>query len=265
MERISPSLLGLSLTSAIALFAHATLCHAGISDLRCESESKLCWIAVAGAITAQDALAAARIPGQIPKGTRVLFASLESPGGDVDAAISIGRVLRSLQVHAQVGPDRSCVSACVLLLAGATTRSIATKGRVGIHRLYTTSTSAKDYDSLQRAYRQIDAKVKAYLSDINVPESLYEAMMQYSPEKVHFLSKSELATYHLSMTDQVAEDLANSRAAARYGLSKPEYLRRSAQVTQQCDRHLEEFNRSLNNDLVIRYSECRESILRGSK
>ena len=68
--------------------------------------------------------------------TRVVQVYVDSPGGDLDAAMRIGRLLReSAPVTATVAPGAVCVSACVLSLVGATTRIIG--GKVAIHRPYT--------------------------------------------------------------------------------------------------------------------------------
>jgi ATP-dependent protease ClpP protease subunit len=254
----------ITLAGAILSCAYTAICQADIGTKGCDATMKMCWYKISGTITAQDAQAAAKIPAHVPPGNQ-LFVLLESPGGDVDAAIAIGRILRNRGAIAQIMPNRVCASACVLLLAGATNRVIPTTARVGIHRLYSASTSPKDYSALQLEYRQIESKVKTYLREMNVPEALYDAMMQFQSENIYFLTISELQSYHLSNMDYVAEDLANSRAATRYGLSKPEYLRRSAQATKQCDHYLDQFNHSLKDDLLIRYTECRESIFRDRK
>ena len=59
---------------------------------------------------------------------------VDSPGGNVQAAFDIGRLLRSVDAPVEIGANQQCVSACVLILAGATHRNII--GRVGIHRPY---------------------------------------------------------------------------------------------------------------------------------
>jgi len=59
---------------------------------------------------------------------------LNSPGGDVTAAIATGRLLRSVEAPVAIKDNQECVIACVLILAGATNRLIY--GKVGIHRPY---------------------------------------------------------------------------------------------------------------------------------
>ena len=64
--------------------------------------------------------------------------SLNSVGGDVAAAMTLGRILRREDKDAVIGPDDVCISACVLVLAGATHRAIF-GGKVGIHSVSSNS------------------------------------------------------------------------------------------------------------------------------
>jgi hypothetical protein len=193
---------------------------------------------------------------------------LDSLGGDVDAAMAIGRVLRSTLAVAGVfsnpgggAPPNTCASACVLVLAGATDRTVT--GRVGIHRLYTTDTATTDYESLQRTHRELEVRIRSYLREMNIPESLYDAMTRYASEEIHFLTKSELAIYHLDGVDPVLQDLANSRAAAKYGISKQEYLRRVSLAKRICNPLLDRFNRSLEEKYLLEFFECDEDVKSG--
>jgi hypothetical protein len=270
MKSVSKTSVVPFLIGAAFIFAHAPTCSAEIA-MNCDLPSgRLCFIKITGTITAEDARVVANIPAEIGRGnpSRVVHVNLNSRGGDTEAAIAIGRVLRSLHVVAQVGMDQICASACVLLLAAGTTRIVATglpghvKGRVGIHRLYSMSTSEKDYDSLQRKYQQIESKVRAYLREMNVPESLYDAMMRIPSENIHFLSESELTAYSLNVDDPVYADLVNSKDAARYGLTKPEYLARKARGDRECKADYEAFG---IDEGVRRLFECQEAIFRGRK
>ena len=59
---------------------------------------------------------------------------LDSPGGDVEAAMEIGRIFRKERVWVLLPTSAVCFSACVLVLAGSVNRLIF--GKVGIHRPY---------------------------------------------------------------------------------------------------------------------------------
>ena len=61
---------------------------------------------------------------------------LESKGGDVIEALDIGEKLRGRLVDTAVAPNSYCASACALIWAAGTRRSIADGGRVGFHGVY---------------------------------------------------------------------------------------------------------------------------------
>lgn len=151
-----PLLIGAALT-----LAQLPTCFADVA-LNC---SAFCNIKITGTITAQDALVVAKMPARLPKGQRVSV-NLNSTGGDVDAAMAIGRVFRSMKSGTTIGMNQECSSACVLLLASGVTRLVALgltgddRGLVGIHRLFLMSTSENDYESVQRKYKLMESKVR---------------------------------------------------------------------------------------------------------
>jgi ATP-dependent protease ClpP protease subunit len=130
---------------------------------------------------------------------------LDSPGGSVQTAFDIGRLLRSANAPVAIGPDKRCVSACVLILAGATGRLI--DGRVGIHRPYfETPNTDVDFNDVQKVYNKMTEQIRAYLREMNVSDRLADDMMIVPPEKVRFLSSVELANYGLGLEDPVIKE-----------------------------------------------------------
>src|SRR5215475_10975728 len=59
---------------------------------------------------------------------------IDSQGGEIFAALEIGRIMRAEGASIAVGKGASCISACVFLLMGAIERHISGDARVGIHR-----------------------------------------------------------------------------------------------------------------------------------
>lgn len=119
------------------------------------------------------------------------FIVLDSEGGDIEAAIGMGRLLRRLSATVVIYNRAKCFSACVYLLAGATQRNVW--GRVGIHRPYSQRTDVRDYDTIQKEQRRIAVLSKTYLDEMNLPASLYDAMVRTPPENIRVLSEEDLA------------------------------------------------------------------------
>lgn len=155
-----------------------------------------------------------------------LYLALDSEGGDMYAAMAIGRMFRAARVSSSVPPNAKCLSACVLLLAGSVDRFV--QGNVGIHRPYSSSTDAISYDELQRRTTKLGDDVAAYLKEMNISSGLYDAMKAIPSEKIRVLSYEELKGFGLSDKDPVFEELIDNQTAEMAGLNKSEYLARKA-------------------------------------
>jgi ATP-dependent protease ClpP protease subunit len=159
---------------------------------------------------------------------------LLSLGGNVDAAIEIGKTLRSLDATVVVKQGGVCESACVLVLAGGTTRLM--KGAwIGIHRPYfEIPTTAPTRAEVSAAMARMRDKLVSYLSAMNVDRALADDMMKVAPENIRYLTPSDLNQYGLLEHDPVAEEAAALKEASKYGLSRSEYMKRKLRIKEVC-------------------------------
>jgi hypothetical protein len=159
---------------------------------------------------------------------------LDSLGGDVAAAMQIGRLARKTKASAWI-PKGECSSACVLVLAGATGRIIAPDSRVGIHRTFFEGLPASmTYDQVRELMRKNERLIADYLEEMDIPRSLLDEMKSVPPGEVRYLSEPELRRFRLSGTDPATQELSESRRASDLGISRQEYNRRSAQAEREC-------------------------------
>jgi hypothetical protein len=148
-----------------------------------------------GEIVPRDYLALsrrAREPG--------LVLHLDSRGGQVTSAVAIGRLLRATDATARVEAGASCISACVLVLAGAPKRSLDPAAVIGLHRPYDEDDARLPPEEVQRKQARLEAFIKSYLREVNVPTSLYESML-LAPQG-RMLPRAELAWYGLDANDR---------------------------------------------------------------
>lgn len=248
--------------SVLACILGASTCLSAVEPIRCNSDGNICFLRITGTITSDDARAVTRIQSELPKnfGQKfgLLIVPVDSRGGEVEAAMQIGRALRSLRAYVNVAPAARCSSSCVFILAGATKRLVL--GSVSIHRLYSAGTSTTDYQKAQQFHRRLEADVRGFLRDMNVPEALFDAMMRVPSEQFRLLSAAEIESFGLGNDDPVEEDLVNSQTASKYGLTKPEYLQRKAKVDQLCKPLLDAENLTLAQGSE-KYLQCSDSIL----
>lgn len=142
-----------------------------------------------------------------------LVVHLNTRGGHVTAAIAIGRLLRGMRATVRVDAGSLCLSACVFVLAGAPYRVVDPGATVGIHRPYDSNDPLLSPQDQEKKQAQLDAYVKAYLKEVNVPPSLYEAMLKAPGTRM--LTPSELAWYGLSGNDRKVQDGDAPRPAPR--------------------------------------------------
>jgi hypothetical protein len=181
-----------------------------------------------GEITQRDVYGAKVMESLIKRGRQKLAGnsvSLAGSGGEVDAAMELGRLLRKLRISTVVARGEQCLSSCVFAFMGGDRRTVA--GRIGIHRPYFSST--RKVPDRRAYYRQLQKRLQQFIEDLDYPPSLYEAVMAVPPESVSMLSAAELKRFYLQGMSPAAEDEADAAEARRLGISVQAYLQLKAQ------------------------------------
>ena len=177
-----------------------------------------------------------------------MLVALDSPGGSVSAAIAIGQAIRAANPFSVAVQDSaSCVSACVLLLAGGVTRSVG--GKVGIHRPFLDDDSAFTVAGQKRTYLDIEVNIKAYLTSVNVPPSLYDVMFRIPPEKVRYLTDREMQEFNLNEDDPYYKEARDAEQATRLNLPKSDYQRRYSACSRESSANVADCFNKLHNPM----------------
>ncbi len=188
------------------------------------------WIAAEGYF---DASAPERLRAVLGRaGNRNLPIYFQSPGGFIDEAMVIGRLLRDRGMTAGVArtiPDAcvtknitacraakrsgqilnarfvgigaGCNSACVYALIGAKVRDVPPGARVGIHSSKLARTggppiAAPLADVMSWARLQTaNADLRTYIHVMQIDDGLFRALMKVPHERVRILSRDEIAHY----------------------------------------------------------------------
>jgi hypothetical protein len=187
---------------------------------------------ISGEITTMDVNQIKNILQNKPAGERTIF-YLNSTGGDIYAAMEIGKLIRKARAGCMILEGARCYSACVFVLAGGVNRAAA-GGTVGIHRPFSTYVGNRDYQSTQKEYRRTETAIRTYFKEMNLPERLFEAMVLVPPEKIRILSYEELKAFGLSGTDPVEQETEDATDASNYGISKTELIRRKNMLDEVC-------------------------------
>jgi hypothetical protein len=159
--------------------------------------------------------------------------ALNSNGGDVRAALTLGRLFRDKNAFAIVRIDSECISACVFLLAGATRRLVV--GKVGIHRPYFSELdSGMSFQEVRALRDDLNESIASYFRDVDIPSDLLDEMLSVRPEEVHYLTSAELTRFRLNQMDPTSDELNTARVAEELGITSAELRERKARVLAQC-------------------------------
>lgn len=156
---------------------------------------------------------------------------VSSEGGDIHAAMSIGRLLRKDAASIYAG---RCASACVFLVAGAVWRDGIFDDVIIIHRPFSTRTYTS-YADAKSSINMLNIEIETYLKDMNISPALLTAMNSIPSYSARQLTKTDMETYGLVEKDPVWEEKILGQRASQLGIDRPELHRRIHLMKQQCD------------------------------
>ena len=226
----------------IIAFGIAWASHAAQADMRI-GRTKPLTIAITGKISARDAAAFERLEGELQKDRFEVW--LNSMGGDVAAAIRIGRLVRkywgwTIIDHAQPlrdddpavaakiarGETSRCYSRCALIFIGGVYRS--NFGELGLHRPYLAG-SSKDRETIEREVSLMLSSVKNYVGEMGVTDQFFQQMINTEPSKM-VVYRSDDASMLVPEYDPTYEAIQISRDARGYEITMDELRGRRSQA-----------------------------------
>ena len=146
-----------------------------------------------GAIDDGDA---ERILDQIAKAEQPLDTLiLQSPGGSVRDALTLGRALRTREIGTRVLQGEYCFSACPYLFAGGTTRSAEDGAAIGVHQHYfgenTLLPAFVAVEDIQRG----QGEVMVYLDEMGIDPLVMQHALTTPSDEIYVLLPEELQDY----------------------------------------------------------------------
>lgn len=173
-----------------------------------------------------------------------LIVLLDSPGGDGENAMQIGRLLRDS--HAHVFVTRRCESACVFILMGGVVRA-ATAGSVGVHsgRLTMMTREGKVVEEIDASKNlgtsfqltTFNTSVREYLREMGIAHGILDVMLAQPPDRLYYLTTTELDRYQVNAisTPYLEERLSTLiRDASVPVMTREVFTRRTLSVPRRC-------------------------------
>jgi hypothetical protein len=225
-------------------------------------------ITITGMITDQDAKQFQTMAGELE---RADFAAvmLDSTGGNVSAAINIGRLIR--KVDGWTTTIGKCYSSCALIFIAGVRRF--NRGELGLHRPYF-SAAPESRETIEKAVPLMLSTLKNYVAEMGITDRFYEQMVNTEPSQMVVYKGVDVAalvpeqdpvyaeivvasearangvtTSEMRRRDKAAEENCRNRdvdsymvcwSALRWGLSEQDYVVRNAKSKRECwsdDKH----------------------------
>lgn len=158
-----------------------------------------------GRITSRMALVFRRI---VTSGEEIRRVVLDSPGGDLYAALLMADDLHRLGAATDIPEGAGCYSACALVFFSGSFRSIG--GELGVHRM---SAGVGDFETAQLVTSDVLEAMQAY----GVPTEVALVMLRTPSSEMYVFSREEVETLSLegvSAATEYDESLAPSLASA---------------------------------------------------
>jgi hypothetical protein len=146
------------------------------------------------------------------RGDYIKTVVLNSPGGSVTDALTMGRLIREKKFATEVEPGKYCASSCPLVFAGGIERRAGDKAAIGVHQVAALgSAGAVPRDEMDVAQR-ISARCQRYLGDMGINLQVWVHAMETPHDKLFIFKPDELKSLNIVTTG--ATPAANPAAAA---------------------------------------------------
>ncbi len=136
------------------------------------------------------------------RGEYIKIVSLDSPGGSVDDALAMSKLIREKAIATNVGEKALCASSCPLVFAGGITRSAANNAVVGVHQVFNGGIDQGSPEQAMSSAQAITARVARHLDEMGIGAGLWIHALETPPNQLYYLSPAEMSEYRLT-TDAI--------------------------------------------------------------
>jgi hypothetical protein len=130
------------------------------------------------------------------RGAYIKTVVLKSPGGSVQDAIAMGRLIRKSNFATEV--ETYCASSCPLVFAGGVERRVGAKAAIGVHQVFAPPQPGLAQTDEMAEGQRISATVQAYLRDMGVDLGVWIDAMQTPKERLYYFTPNELVQLKLA-------------------------------------------------------------------
>ncbi|WP_110034583.1 hypothetical protein [Hoeflea marina] len=151
-----------------------------------------------------DLGAAGRFAEEIAaRGEYVTAVSLNSPGGSVEDALAMSKLIRERGLNTRVATKALCASSCPLILAGGVTREAEDDAIVGVHQVFNAGQDKPSPEQAMSGAQSTTARIARHLDEMGIGSGLWIHALETPPDRLYYLTPGEMAEFRLT-TEPVA-------------------------------------------------------------
>ncbi|MEA2882565.1 MAG: hypothetical protein QOH32_1821 [Bradyrhizobium sp.] len=133
------------------------------------------------------------------RGDYIRTVVLNSPGGSVNDALAMGRLIRDKKFATEVEAGKYCASSCPLVFAGGVERRAGDKAAIGVHQVAAVSSANAARDEMDVAQR-ISARCQRYLGEMGLNLQVWVHAMETPHDRLFVFRPDELKALNIVTT-----------------------------------------------------------------
>ncbi len=138
------------------------------------------------------------------RGEYIRTVQLDSPGGALDDAMAMGRLIRDRGYATEVADGALCASSCPLIFAAGERRVAGEKAAIGLHQFFAATGTLLEPAQVMADAQMTTARISRYLTDMDVDPALWLHALDTPPRSLYYLSPEEMQRYALVTPGSVA-------------------------------------------------------------
>ncbi len=132
------------------------------------------------------------------RGGYITTVTLQSPGGSVQDAMAMGRLIRKKNFATEVGKGAHCASSCPLVFAGGVDRRAGARAAIGVHQVFAGGDPVFSQEDGMASAQHISATAQRYLHDMGVDIAVWVRAMETPKDELYFFTPAELLDLKLA-------------------------------------------------------------------
>lgn len=146
-----------------------------------------------------DRGAAERFGAEIAeRGEYVRVVRLNSPGGSVEDALAISKMLREGEFATEVADGDFCASSCPLIFAGGIERKAGPEAVIGVHQVFASGDTLPGPARAMSDAQATTTRIARHLDEMGIDPEVWVHALETPPDRLYYFTTDELMAFELA-------------------------------------------------------------------